>query len=174
MLFSIFWSKVSARPDIWTVPFNPADPINTPRSLAIEGRAAEALLADLNAAAEALQKLGIAADAPLGQIQFAERGAEHVPISGLGNGGVLNNISARPVAGGLSVFHGSSYVQAVGFDDKGPVVNAVLTYSQSTDPASPYYADQTRAFSKRQLRRYPFSAAEIKADAVGIPLTIRQ
>jgi acyl-homoserine-lactone acylase len=174
MLFSVFWSKVSARPDIWTVPFNPAEPVSTPRSLAIEGNAGEALLGDLSAAAEALKKLGIALDAPLGTIQFAERGTERVPISGLGNGGVLNNISARPVSSGLSVFHGSSYIQAVGFDDKGPTVKAVLTYSQSTDPASPYYADQTREFSKRELHRYPFSAAEVAADIVGTPLTIRQ
>jgi acyl-homoserine-lactone acylase len=60
------------------------------------------------------------------------------------------------------------------FDEQGPVVNAVLSYSQSTDPASPYYADQTREFSNRKLHRYPFTAVEIAADAVGKPLTIRE
>ena len=106
MLFSVFWSKLGARPDIWTVPFDPADPVNTPRALAVDGKAGEAVLADLAAAGEALKKLGIALDAPLRQIQFAERGDERIPISGGPNGGVLNNMSARPVSGGFAVFHG--------------------------------------------------------------------
>ncbi|HEY6620426.1 MAG TPA: penicillin acylase family protein [Steroidobacteraceae bacterium] len=50
----------------------------------------------------------------------------------------------------------------------------VLPYSQSTDRASAHYADQTRAFSARELRRYPFTAAEIAADAIGKRLTVRE
>jgi acyl-homoserine-lactone acylase len=132
------------------------------------------VLDDLKASAEALNKLGVALDAPLGQIQFAQRGEDRIPISGAPNGGVLNIMITRPVPGGFEPFHGTSYLQVVSFDEKGPVVNAVLSYSQSTDPASPYYADQTREFSKKQLRRYPFSAEEIAADAVGKPLTLRE
>jgi acyl-homoserine-lactone acylase len=174
MLFNLFWSKAAARPNIWTVPFDPADPINTPRSLAVDGNAGEALLSDLAGAADTLKKMGIALDAPLREIQFAIRGEDRIPISGGPNGGVLNNMSARPVSGGFDVFHGTSYFQAVSFDDKGPVVQAVLSYSQSTDPASPYFADQTRAFSTRTLHRYPFSSAEIAAEAIGKPLTLRE
>jgi acyl-homoserine-lactone acylase len=174
MLFTVFWSKLSARPDIWTVPFDPRDPVNTPRALAVEGPAGEAVLSDLKAAAEVLKKLGVALDAPLGQIQFAQRGEERIPISGGANGGVLNVMITRPVPGGFEPFHGSSYLQVVTFDKMGPVVNAVLSYSQSTDPASPYYADQTREFSNRKLHRYPFSADEIAADAIGKPLILRE
>jgi len=174
MLFNAFWGKVSARPDIWTVPFDPSDPVNTPRALAVDGLAGEAVLNDLKASAEVLKKLGVALDAPLGQIQFAQRGEERIPISGGPSGGVLNAMISRPVPGGFEPFHGSSYVQVVTFDEKGPVVNAVLSYSQSTDPASPYYADQTREFSSRKLRRYPFTTAEITADIVGKPLTLRE
>jgi acyl-homoserine-lactone acylase len=174
MLFNIFWSKAAARPNIWSVAFNPADPINTPRTLAVDGNAGDALLSDLAGAADTLKKMSIALDAPLSQIQFAIRSEDRIPISGGPNGGVLNNMSARPVPGGFDVFHGTSYFQAVSFDDKGPVVQSVLSYSQSTDPASPYFADQTRAFSTRTLHRYPFSAAEIAADIVGKPLTLRE
>jgi len=174
MLFNAFWGRVSARPNIWTVPFDPRDPVNTPRALAVEGPAGEAVLNDLRASAEVLKKLGIALDAPLGQIQFAQRGEDRIPISGGPSGGVLNAMITRPVSGGFEPFHGSSYVQVVTFDEKGPVVNAVLSYSQSTDPASNYYADQTREFSNRKLHHYPFSAEEIAADAVGKPLTIRE
>jgi acyl-homoserine-lactone acylase len=174
MLFNAFWGKVSTRPNIWTVPFDPRDAVNTPRALAVEGPAGEAVLNDLEASAEVLKKLGVALDAPLGQIQFAQRGEDRIPISGGPSGGVLNAMISRPVPGGFEPFHGSSYVQVVTFDEKGPVVNAVLSYSQSTDPASPHYADQTREFSNRKLHRYPFSAGEIAADAVGKPMTIRE
>jgi acyl-homoserine-lactone acylase len=174
MLFNVFWGTMAARPNLWTVPFDPADPVNTPRSLSVDGTAGDAVLKDLAAGSEILKKQGVALDAPLGQIQFALRGGERIPISGGPNGGVLNNMSARPVPGGFEPFHGSSYIQVVTFDDKGPVVNAVLSYSQSTDPASPYYADQTRQFSNRKLHRYPFSAAEIAADTVGEPLILRE
>ena len=174
MLFNVFWGRVSARPDIWTVAFDPSDPVNTPRALAVDGPAGEAVLNDLKASAEVLKKLGVALDAPLGQIQFTQRGEDRIPISGGPSGGVLNAMITRPVPGGFEPFHGSSYIQVVTFDKKGPVVNAVLSYSQSTDPASPYYADQTREFSNRKLHRFPFSADEIAADAVGKPLTLRE
>ncbi len=48
----------------------------------------------------------------------------------------------------------------------------MLTYSQSADPASPYSADQTRAFSRKELRRYLFSNAEIATNAIGKPLVV--
>jgi acyl-homoserine-lactone acylase len=174
MLFNAFWGTMAARPNLWTVPFDPADPINTPRSLAVDGSAGDAVLKDLATGGEMLKKLGVALDAPLGQIQFAQRGDERIPISGGPSGGVLNNMSARPVPGGFEPFHGSSYIQVVTFDEKGPIVNAILSYSQSTDPASTHYADQTREFSNRRLHRYPYTATEIAADVIGQPLTLRE
>jgi acyl-homoserine-lactone acylase len=157
---------------LWTVPFDPRDLVNTPRSLAIDGQAGDALLADLKATAGQFTKLELPVDAPLGQVQFAERGPERIPISGGPNGGVLNNVGFRPVKGGFAIFHGTSYFQSVTFDEKGPVAQGVLTFSQSTDPASPHYADQTREFSKKKLHRIPFTDAEIAADAIAAPMTV--
>lgn len=174
MLFNLFWGKVGARADIWKVPADPDDPLHTPRDLLIDGKPGDELLAALGATAEEMKKLGAAPGAPLGEVQFAVRGAERIPISGIQYGGVLNYTKTVPTKGGYAVMFGSSYIQSVTFDDAGPVAKAVLTYSQSSDPASPYYADQTRAFSKKELHRYPFSAAEIAADAVGPALTLRQ
>jgi acyl-homoserine-lactone acylase len=173
-LFSTFWLRAGTRPDIWAKPFDPARPIETPGDLKTEGTAGDGLLADLAAAAATLKQGGIALDAPLGSVQFAIRGDERIPVSGAPAGGVLNYMAARPISGGSVVVHGSSYIQSVTFDDKGPKAKAVLTYSQSTDPASPYYADQTRAFSRKELRTYPFSTEEIAADRIGAPMTIRQ
>jgi acyl-homoserine-lactone acylase len=174
MLFAAFWLKAGVRPDIWKTPFDPADPVGTPADLNIDGAAGDALLADLAAGAALLKGLGVALDAPLGEIQYAVRGTERIPMSGISNGGVLNYMAAVPAPGGFPIIFGSSYIQSVTFDEKGPVAKAVLTYSQSADPASPHFADQTRAFSRKELRRYPFSAAEIAADAIGKPLVVSE
>jgi acyl-homoserine-lactone acylase len=174
MLFAIFWAKASGRADLWADRFDRTDVAGTPHVLAVDGAQGDTLLADLAAAAEMLAKMGIALDAPLGEVQFAERGAERIPISGAPAGGVLNYTAGLPVKGGFAVVHGASYVQSVTFDDKGPVAKALLTYSQSTNPASPHYADQTREFSKKALHPYPFSREEIAAQAIGEPVTIRQ
>jgi acyl-homoserine-lactone acylase len=41
----------------------------------------------------------------------------------------------------------------------------LLSCSQSTDPASPHYVDQTLLFDKKQWQTLPFTAAQIRADA---------
>lgn len=174
MLFNLFWGKVDARPDIWKLRYSPDDPLNTPRDLVIQGKPGEELLAALAAAAAQMKEMGLSPAAPLGEVQFAVRGSEHIPISGIQYGGVLNYTKTMPATKGFAVMFGASYLQAVSFDDAGPVAKAILSYSQSTDPASPYYADQTREFSKKKLHRYPFSDAEIAADAIGQAMTIRQ
>jgi hypothetical protein len=42
----------------------------------------------------------------------------------------------------------------------------ILTYSQSTDPASPWYADQTQMFSNKQWVDEAFCESEIAADTI--------
>jgi acyl-homoserine-lactone acylase len=83
---------------------------------------------------------------------------------------VLNYQDARPApGGGLVPVHGTSYIQIVSFDAKGPVADAILSYSQSTDPASPHFADQTRAYAAKQWHRMPFDRKAIKAQQIGKP-----
>ena len=54
---------------------------------------------------------------------------------------------------------------AAGFDAKGrPSGSAILSYSQSENPDSPFYADQTRLFSQEQWLPMRFTEREIKAD----------
>ena len=54
---------------------------------------------------------------------------------------------------------------AAGFDAKGrPHGSSVLSYSQSENPASPFYADQTRLFSQEKWLPMRFSERDIKAD----------
>jgi acyl-homoserine-lactone acylase len=63
-----------------------------------------------------------------------------------------------------AVAWGTSYIQVVGFDDVGPVARGLLTYGQSIDPRSPYYADQLPLYSEKRLQSLPFSESQIRAD----------
>jgi len=45
-----------------------------------------------------------------------------------------------------------------------PVARTILTYSESTDPTSPHYDDQTRMFSKKHWVHDRFCTAAINAD----------
>ena len=45
-----------------------------------------------------------------------------------------------------------------------PSSRSILTYSQSTNPDSPYFADQTRMFSRKVWVNMPFCSRDILAD----------
>jgi len=167
-LFRAFWAKAARVPGLWAVPFDPADPVNTPRTVAAD-KVGDKLLAALDEAVAELDAAGIALDAEWGSVQQWRVGEERIAIhGGPGTAGVLNYQDARPApGGGLVPVHGSSYIQIVGFDDAGPVVDAILSYSQSTDPASPHFADQTRAYSAKTWHRLPFHPADIAAQTIG-------
>jgi acyl-homoserine-lactone acylase len=168
-LFRAFWARAGNRTDLWATPFDPADPVNTPRDLATDGAKGDRLLATLGEAVAELDQAGIGLDAPWGEVQRWIANGEAIPIhGGPGSAGVLNYQDARPSpAGGLVPVHGSSYIQIVGFDEKGPVVDAILSYSQSTDPASAHFADQTRAYSAKRWHRLPFTRQAIAAETLG-------
>lgn len=44
------------------------------------------------------------------------------------------------------------------------MADALLTYAQSSDPASQHFADQTALYARGQWLRLPFAQAEIAAD----------
>ena len=140
-------------PTVWDVPFDAADPVNTPRGLNTDDAAVRAALAD--AVAE-LRELGIPLDARLREWQYEKRGEARIPIHGGPGGlGVFNAISA-PFRGGdgfPDITSGSSFVMAAHMDggaDGCPESRMILTYSLSANPASPHYADQTRMYSRKQ------------------------
>ncbi len=151
LLFDRFWRKASAVPaaELWKTPFDPADPVRTPRDLNTAAPGVGRALAD--AVAE-LRAAGIALDAPLGKHQFVVRDGKRLPIGGGTESlGIWNK--TEPVwnaAGGgyTEVSSGSSYIQAVGWDDSHcPVARTLLTYSQSENPKSPHSSDQTRLYA---------------------------
>jgi acyl-homoserine-lactone acylase len=161
----VFREFMLRRPPDWlAVPFDPAHPVRTPHNL---DRANPAVLQALGEAVRVLQDNGIPLDAPLGALQSEPRGTERIPIhGGRDEEGVFNMIIApfQGPAGYPKVVHGSSFVMVTGFTAAGPRSQAILTYSQSTDPTSPFFADQTRMFSRKQWVRMRFSEADIRAD----------
>jgi len=177
VLFREFWSTASAIPNKWAVAFNPADPVNTPYGVAPS--AMPAMLAALRGAADKLQTLGVPLDGRLGDWQVEPRKGVRIPIHG-GNGnqeGTYGSITMRTgltSSGYVGVHWGQSYIQTVTFDEQGPVAQAMLTYGQSTDPASPWYADQTQVYSRKQWPVLPFAADKIKADANYSTMTLRE
>jgi len=46
--------------------------------------------------------------------------------------------------------------------------------SQSTDPTSPHYADQTRLYSNKKWIRFPFCEDQIQARQVGATLILQE
>ena len=119
---------------------------------------------------------GLALSAPWGGLAVAAHEHERIPLhGGEGEEGVLNAHRSSWVDGtGYVTDSGSSYIQIVTFDDQGPVARAVLTYSQSTDPASPHAADQTRLYSDKAWVRLPFHANDVTAGTTGPVIRIRE
>jgi Penicillin amidase. len=106
----------------------------------------------------------------------ASSGGQQTPIhGGPGALGVYNAIQSVPRTDGKrEVVSGTSYLQVVTFDDKGPQAQGLLAFSLSSDPASKYSRDQTQAFSKKQLSVLPFTEQQITADPQYQAQTIRE
>ncbi|WP_229425390.1 penicillin acylase family protein [Massilia sp. Se16.2.3] len=167
VLFREFWNTAATIPNKWAVPFNPIDPVNTPSGVA--PAAIPAMLTALRNTATKLQSMGIPLDGRLGDYQTETRNGVRIPLhGGIGNiDGSYNSLTMRTglTATGYNGVHwGESYIQTVGFDDQGPVAQAMLTYGQSTNPASPYYTDQTNVFSRKGWPVLPFSEEKIRSD----------
>nr|WP_297356772.1 penicillin acylase family protein [uncultured Caldimonas sp.] len=152
---------------LWAVPFDPADPVHTPRGLRVsDAQAAATARSALEAAVRQVAAAGWTPGQRWGDVQGAQRGERHVPVHGGSDGlGVYNAIeSTWTDAGRREVTDGTSYLQLVSFDDQGPRARALLAYSQSTDPASPHAADQTERFMRKEWVTLPFTDAQIRAD----------
>ncbi len=150
-------------PDAWRVAFDPAQPLTTPRGLAIDREpVAKALREAMLASAASVAKLGLGADSRWADIQVSGQTPIHGGPQALG---IYNAMQTVPRADGKrEVVSGSSYLQIVTFDDKGPQALGVLAFSLSSNPASKYAKDQTQAFSEKKLRPLPFTQAQIEAD----------
>ena len=205
-VFRVFLARYFDRDDTApTIPFDPADPVNTPAGVpeTALGTAADPLLQSLAAGLEALDAAAIAYDATLGSVQSwrpsggAPPGgtpvalADPIPWHGGSGGldGAFNAVGVTdspfaedtrfprlaptpiPGTGGLSatpgegwaIGRGTSWHFGLEFTDDGPEAWGLTSYSQSSDPASPWFVDQSEAYSTKTPRRLLFDEADIAA-----------
>jgi acyl-homoserine-lactone acylase len=163
-----FWTRFDDS-DAWEVPFDPDDAANTPRDLRESDPVVRArILQALAGAVERIARLGVPLDAAWGEVQFEVKNGDPLPISGGSGGEGVYNAIGGPRTDGLGytpITGGSSIVEVITFDERGPVAEGVLTYSQSSDPANPHFGDQTRhLFSQLRMQRLPFHEDEIADD----------
>ena len=117
------WSRLSSARRPVDAPFDPADPVSTPRGSTRPTKIIEAL----RGAVADLRAKGIALGVPLGDLQAEPRGSERIAIPGCTEGeGCFNIISTRrDEQGRYDPFTGSSFVMAAGFDARGPPARRV-------------------------------------------------
>tara|TARA_R110002110_G_scaffold3754_1_gene19501 strand:- start:22823 stop:25267 length:2445 start_codon:yes stop_codon:yes gene_type:complete len=170
-VFWEFWQRVRGTEGLWAVPFNPADPVNTPNDLDDANPAVvEAVRQALADGVARLVTAGIPMDRPWGEVQFDEKNGERYPIHGGSSSMMFSVITSSLVDGeGYSAIrHGNSYMQAVTWDETDcPDAYSILSYSQSTDPASDHYADATGLYSESGWIDMAYCEADRDAQEIG-------
>lgn len=145
----------------WRVPFSPAHPLTTPRGLNTSKPAVQGALA---AAVLFFRSHHVPLGIPLGSTQqYAS-----VPLGGCTEGeGCFDRVEGVVVVGNVvdvDVNIGSSFIMATEMTPQGPRTRTILTYSESANPDSAHYSDQTVLFSRKQWVTERFTNAQINAD----------
>lgn len=169
-IFQEFWKRAQDVQGLWTVPFDPNDPVGTPRDL---DQANPLVVKAMRDALDYLHAKGIADDSRWGSLQVAgDDGAPAIPIGGgEGFAGNANAVSSRNPAANTNrlypVSYGSSHIQAVAFlPDHRLVARTILTYSESMDRRRATSSDQTRLFSHEKWVRFAWTRRQVRHDAV--------
>ena len=179
------------RNDVWRIPFDPADPIGTPRGVVGGDPGNEPVIDALVEAVSRIEEAGFALDTPLGEIQFADRNGARVPIhGGFDTEGVTNIVryesngttseldigrrdrigdSSNLTADGYHITGGTSFMYALEFTADGPVARGFLTYGETGDPTSEFFVDQTQRFSAKDWRPFLFTEADL-AESSGVTI----
>ncbi len=167
-----FWDRVRSAPNLWVVPFDATDPVNTPNTLNDEDPGViESVRCSLGGAVDRLVTAEVPIDRPWGEAQFRWNGdrTERIPIHGGRGRSTFSVIGSNLVDGeGYSdIPAGNSYIHMVTWDEtQCPDAFAVLTYSQSVDPASPHYSDMTEVYSAGGWNDMPFCPEDIEAEKI--------
>lgn len=158
----------------YTVPFDPAMPVETPTGLdAASPHVAQAFAAAVRTVTEA----GFALDAPRSQTSWKEGkggASDRIAIPGgferTGNFTVAEPSYQTPTptlragVGYGPITVGNSYLQVIAYGAAGLDASTFVSYSLSTDPASPHFDDYTRVYSQKQWLKASFTEAEVAAD----------
>ena len=179
-IFTEFWNAIDDHlgDDLWRVDFDPDDAIHTPRGFDTSIPANHDLIIQaLSEAVQAIEGAGLGLDDRFGDVQFFARNDEIIPIHGGKDAmGVFGVIKVSLEQGGYqNIRAGNSYIQTITWDDSEcPIAEGMLTHSQSTNPASPHYGDQTPLYSAKEWIPLPFCAGDIDAARIGEILTLKE
>ncbi|MDH3656401.1 MAG: penicillin acylase family protein, partial [Myxococcales bacterium] len=170
-IWNEFWRRVDdLGDDLWAVPFDASDPVNTPNTLDDDDPVVvEAVKSAFGAGIDFMVNGGIPIDREWGGVQFRIAGDENIPIHGGSGRFMFSVISSNFVdqVGYSDIPTGNSYIQTVTWDEtECPDAYAVLTYSQSTDPASDHFADLTRVYSDEGWNDMPYCPEDIEATKI--------
>ena len=179
---------------LWSQPFDPAKPVDTPATLtAAPAGAPDPVLVNLARAVQIFTKAGRPVDAPLGDLQYADRNGQRIPIHG-GNAldGTTNVVGYSSSPGsttepiptrgptvaarssltkdGYMVNNGSSFMMVIDFGaagSGGPKAKVLLNYGDSQDRSNPVFVDSTTHFSQKNWRDVTLGVDAVKnADGV--------
>ena len=172
MLFNQIWLRIRNLKDLYDVPFNRGQPISTPRNLRVEYLGIQqAILDAIEAEVAVFDANGLDPAAPLGDLQYVVRNGKQIPIPGgppyTGSFNMAKSKLNGP-EGWSEMDYGNSYIQVVTWDRRAEnvIAEGILTYSQSTDPSSPNYDNQTQLYSSGGWVELPFSEEAIEASKV--------
>ena len=160
--------------DFWIHPWTASEPVYTPNTLNTSLQASKEALAT---AVSSMEARGIPLHASVGEVQRApQAGGAPMPgcLEGDGCFAALASSFATPTSKQAEAFDGNSIVMFTELQPgHEPVSKALLTYSQSEDPTSPYYEDQTQRFSKNEWITLPWTPAEVAEDAIAPTLQLK-
>jgi acyl-homoserine-lactone acylase len=183
-----FLSAIAVNQNVFAVPFDPANPLTTPHTLApAPSTGNDPVLIALAQAVTMVRGAGFRVNQPLGELQYSPRVAgQRIPIhGGQGLDGTANVVSytttksttplgdftaprtapRNPRTGlsreGYVVNSGTSFLMSMEFTSTGVNARALLTYGETSNPASEYFADQTLMFSNKEWRPILFTDEQI-------------
>jgi acyl-homoserine-lactone acylase len=169
-LFAAYQRRAPSGAAFWADQFNVADPLNTPNVL--DAANPDQLIA-LGEAVKELRDHGIPLDSGMRGVQVATRGAKRISIHGCGN--CFQNINSSNGDASFNapygeVVQGSSMVLTTELTKRGPHAEGILTYSQATDPTSPWFANMTKLFSHKRWVKLRFGpGADRGLEPVSLP-----
>jgi acyl-homoserine-lactone acylase len=165
----IFEEFMRRAADPWAVPFDPADPLNTPRDLKESDPDVVQAMRD---ALASLAARDIPVNATWGSLQRRDFKGIALPVGGgtgsIGNANALGGDAPYSTSWKYPVNYGSSHIQSVAFTDRGVRGFTILTYGQSGDPTSRWSRDQTKLFGAERWVAFPFTKAAIARQKVSI------
>jgi acyl-homoserine-lactone acylase len=152
-----FFGRVRGNP--FEIPWDPADPMGTPRDLANRDVAVDALD---EAVGNVRERYG-ALDVPFGEVYRVQRDDVDLPGNGTsGTAGVFRVAWYEPGEGDRYVVGGGdTFVLALEFGD--PIrARAVQGYGNATQAGSPHRTDQLALFSEKRMRPVWRARSEIE------------